>query len=114
MAIGGDKSLKNEKDLLLFHGNVLAMFKGPVTEAGITVPYYLKHLQVQMMTFRPLIKIDFKGEADLLGMEDLQLWVLLHYPGCMVTWKPKSTTLSKKHTAQSCGLLKLNLMPSPG
>jgi hypothetical protein len=67
-----------------------------------------------MMTFLLHIKIDFKEQATLLEMEDLQLLVLLHYLGCMAIWKPRSTTLSKKHIVQSFGPSKLNLMQSLG
>lgn len=75
---------------------------------------YLKQLQEQMMTFLLHVKIDFKEQATLLEMEDLQLVVLLLYLGCMLIWKPRSTTLNKKHILQSFGPSKLNLMQSLG
>jgi hypothetical protein len=63
-----------------------------------------------MMTFHLHIEIDSKVGRELLGMEDLQLVVLLHSQGCIVTWKLKSTTLNKKHTLQSCEPLKPSQM----
>lgn len=86
----------------------------PAHENSNVVSSFLNKLQVQMMIFPLLIKIDSSEEVVLLEMEDLHQLVLLRCLGSMVTWKPRFTTLSKKHTVQFFEPLKLNLMLSLG
>ena len=74
----------------------------------------LNYLQVQTMIFPLLTKTDFKEAVVLLEMEELPQLVLLQFLGSMATWKPRSTTLSKKHTVQFFEHLKLNPMPLLG
>lgn len=62
-----------------------------------------------MMIFLHLIKTEFQEGLTSQQKKDLQQ-VLSHFLGCIQTWRPKFITQSKKHTVQSCVLLKLSLM----
>lgn len=59
-------------------------------------------LQAQMMIFLHHIRIECQEAAALRVMEGLLSWVLFPILGCMVKliWRPKFTSLSKKHTVQ--------------
>lgn len=66
-----------------------------------------------MMIFRHRTITDMQEVAGSQEMEDL-LEVLSHSIGCILIWTLKFTNLRKKHTVQSCGLLKHSPMPLHG
>lgn len=73
-------------------------------------------MQERMMIFLHHIRIECQEAAALQAMEGLLSWVLFPIPGCTVKliWRPKFTSLSKKHTVQFLEPLELKLMPLLG
>lgn len=67
-----------------------------------------------MMIYHQRIGIGEQEECVALGMEVPLSWFLFRIPGCIMIWKHKYISLSKRHTVPFCWLSRHNLTLSPG